>query len=344
MKKFLLFILLFVSSAVAEPEEGFDLPAAVQYPGIVRSIPLEYGFSTFATTFGDSFDLVKNELYRGRVWVLVQFIWKDDHNFSDKDIEELIRLSKKFAPLCNTGRLQISFFCEHNTSNPDKYANIVADLMPGCEIVNTPWKGALSLKYLNELHGDHAVPSDRYRYQYSEDGGFKNNTDPNDIDKVANKKKWKKAKRYRHWTARNNLRWSMNDKRSRAERLKNPAKPTKEFFGGQLWYTKPKGETWVAKGVTVKPYSENHGPNASGQLDLKGDKLLIIAPQKSDKVQLKRNGQVVGNLFYYGPFDGGGHRYYGTKPGWKYGPDLEMVVNRKIIGKINGGYRENARN
>lgn len=328
-----LFLVCFTCNLYAQ-EFGFDTLAGAKYPKVVRSIPNQYGIGVFAETFGDAFPLVKNELYRGRAWVRVQFIWSDTHSFGDKDIPTLRRLAKKYAPLCNTGRLQVSFFCEHNVNNPDKYGDIVAALMPGCEIINTPWRGALSRKYLNEVHGTHAVPQG-FRYQYSEDGGFPDNTDPNDIDKEKNKRLWSGAKRYLFWTARFNLRWSMKDTRPRAERLRDPALPDENVMGGQLWYTTPKGTANVKKTYTIKPFSEKHGAN-----DTKGDKLLIIAPIKSNKVTLKREGKLIAELPFYGNFDGGGFRYYDVVPGWKRGANLSLIIDGKKRGTFNGGYRD----
>jgi len=108
----ILYILITVCSGLSLvyglPDYGLDTLAGVKYPGQVSRIPRQFGVQVFAETFGDAFKLVKKELYAGRTWVGVHFIWSDTHTFGDRDIPVLKRLAKKYAPLCNTGRLYVS--------------------------------------------------------------------------------------------------------------------------------------------------------------------------------------------------------------------------------------------
>lgn len=318
------FLICFTCNLYAQ-EFGFDTLAGAKYPKVVRSIPNQYGIGVFAETFGDAFPLVKNELYRGRVWVRVQFIWSDTHSFGDKDIPTLKRLARKYAPLCNTGRLEISPFCEHNVKNPDKYLDIVAKAMPGCEVVNTPWQGAFSKKYKNEIHGNHSIPQGKYNFSY--DG-----TNAVDSNVEAFKSKHSRASKFLFWHPRFNLKWSMKDSTPRPQRK---ALPTVEFTNSIIYLTTSKGKTSIPKNWLIKSHAEKHDA-----ADLKGDKLLIISPIKSSKIVLKRDRKQIGTLPYYGTFEGGGYRYYSPTFGYKLGANLDVVINKKKYGNINAGFRD----
>lgn len=332
MRRFLLLLCcLFISVNVclADPEWAFDTLAGAKYPKVIRTIPRQYGIGIFAETFGDAFPVVKKELYASRIFVRVHFIWSDSHSFGDNDIRNLQRLSKKYAPLCNTGRLEISPFCEHNLKNPDKYLDIVAARMPGCRIVNTPWKGSLSKKYKNEVHGSHPPPSGVYNYSF--DG-----TNAVDANVESYKKKYGSAERFFFWWARFNLRWSTNDTRSREERLKNPALPTKHDTDSIEYLAGAKGLTSLPKKWLLKSHSERHGEN-----DPKGDKLLFIGPVKTNEIQLKRSKKVLATLPYYGAYTDGRSRYYWKDLGFSLGSEVELWANKKKVGIVNPGFREN---
>lgn len=303
---------------------GLDTLAGVKYPKVVRQIPNEIPIGVFAETFGDAFPLVKKEIYAGRSLVRVQFIWSDTHSFGDKDIPTLKRLAKRYAPLCVSGRLEVSPFCEHNVAKPDKYLDIVARLMPGCSVVNTPWRGGISRKYKNEAHGEHAPYKGRYNFSF--DG-----TNAVDTNIEAYKARHSKADTFFIWNPRLNLKWSMKDTTPRPERN---AIPTKEFVDSLIYLFQPKGQTSIPKTWLIKSHAERHELN-----DFKGDKLLIIAPVKTDKIELKQGGKVVERLMYYGPFDGGGHRYYARRMGFQIGK-VDVWVNGKKVGNINAGFRD----
>ena len=316
---------------------GLDLLAGAKYKKEVVKFS-GFALGIFAETFGDAFPVVEAAIKAGCKLVRVQLIWSDSHSFGDKDIPKIKKLAAKYNQLANkypAADIRLSPFCEHNLGNPDKYLDICQLAAPSCTIVNTPWKGAFSKKYINEIHGDHAKPPGRY--QYSVDGGFKNDTDVMDIDVEALKEKHKDAEILFLWSARFNLKWSMKDKTPRPQRK---AFPTKDYVQSIAYLFTDKRKTSIPKKTTVKSHAENHGPDPiTGKPDAKGDKLLIIYPERHDRLTLKRNGKKIGSLNYYGTFSGGGFRYYASTFGFKYGK-CDVFAGSKKIAEINGGFRD----
>lgn len=305
---------------------GIDTLAGAKYPKVVRSIPNTLAVGFFAETFGDAFPVVQRELESGRCKIRVHLLWSDSHSFGDRDIPKIRKLARKYQALAARfpGRVEISPFCEHNLSAPDKYLDIVAAEAPAASIVNTPWKGAISRKYKNEVHGDHKAPNGVYNYSY--DG-----TSATDANVEADKAKHSRADIFFIWSPRLNLKWSMKDATPRPQRK---AIPSPEYIDSLEYLAGPKGETSIPKNWLVKSHAERHEAS-----DTKGDKLLIISPLKSAQITLKRGGKVVATLPYYGPFDGGGHRFYAKAMGFQIGV-VEVWQEGKKFGVVNCGFRD----
>lgn len=306
--------------------KGLDLLAGVQYKKEVLRFK-GYSIGLFAETFGDAYPLVAQLLKDGCEHIRVQLIWSDAHKFGDSDIPKVKKLAAKYNKLIKeypARILELSPFCEHNLSSPDKYLDIAQNAAPYCTIVNTPWKGAFSKKYKNEVHGDHAKPQGRYNYSY--DG-----TNAVDSDVIAMREKHKDAEAFFMWHPRFNLKWSMKDTTPRPQRKAYPNKDVIKanvaLFGEKEPYNLPKN--WL-----VKSMAEKHDA-----MDKKGDKLLIICPIKASKIVLKKGSKVVATLPYYGVFDGGGHRYYWTDFAYKLGNEIDVYVNDKKYGTITPAFR-----
>lgn len=316
-------------AAPSEPQHyGIDTLAGAKYARVVRTIPNRFAVGFFAETFGPAFATVRSELAAGRSLVRVHLLWSDSHSFGDRDIPKISKLARRYAPLCAQygSRLELSPFCEHNVRNPDKYLDLAAKLAPGCTIVNTPWRGGISRRYKNEVHGDHAKPGGPMPYNWSYDG-----QNAVDSDVQADKRKHAGAAVWWLWHPRLNLKWSMKDTTPRPQRK---ALPTPEFVDSLEYLADAPGVMNLPARWLAKSHADRHGA-----VDSKGDKLLVIAPIRAAAVQLKRAGKLVAALPYYGPFDGGGFRYYAKVMGFKLGAGLEVFVNGKRHGVINGGFR-----
>lgn len=306
---------------------------------ILKSHPDQWAAGFFAETFGDSFPTARALLITGRCpMIRVNLLWSDTHSFGDKDIPKIKKLAKKWNKLAvefPTVRIEISAFCEHNISKPDKYLDIVQESAPQCRAINTPWKGGFSKKYKNEVHGEHKAPKGRYNYSF--DG---TNCVDSDIEKI--KEKHRDSEYFFYWHPRFNLKYSMKDKTPRPKRK---AFPTVELLDSVSFLHTEKGGTKVPKNILVKSHAEKHDAQ-----DKKGDKLLIIAPFKANRIELLTNsGKLIDTLNYYGPFDGGGHRYYSARFGYlnsKMGiiaagtPLLQIWSGGKNYGTCNPGFRD----
>ncbi len=328
MIRLIFLILLFCASAFAEPRPCLDTLAAAKYPQELRHIPNSVAISGFANTFGDFFPVAKKELDRGRSFIRVQLSWRDDHNYGQADMKQIIKEAKRYNILCGTypERIAISTFTEHNLNNPDKFHDQVKKAAPNCEVINNPWRGKFSTKYPNEIHGsDHKKPSGKYFFSYDGENSVDSNVE-------AVKAKFSDAAMLCMWHPRLNLKWSMKDTTPRPQRK---AFPGRNLLESLVYLFTSKGQTSVPKNWLVKSHAEKHGPE-----DLKGDHLLLISPKKASEIVLKRAGKVIDKLRLYGSFAGGGWRYYSQNWGYKLGADLEVWLGGKKYGLINGGFRD----
>ncbi len=312
--------------------KGLDLLAGCTFKSSFAKYSTQYAVGIFAEAFGDAYSTVEAALKKGTLHIRIHLIWSDTHSFGDKDISKIKKLSAKYNKLAlkyPNSLVYLSPFCEHNLSNPDKYLDIVKSDAPNCVVVNTPWKGKLSNKYINEVHGDHAKPNGIYLYSF--DGTEATNSD---VEKY--KKKYADAEIFFMWTGRFNLNWSENDKTSRPQRIKeaNLRKPSKDMIDSIAYLFSIKGFYSLDKKSLLKSHSEKH--NAA---DTKGDKLLIITPAKVKELILKRNGKVIGKLSYYGSYVDGRYRYYASQFAFKYGHDVEIYAGSKKLGVVDCGFR-----
>lgn len=321
---------------------GLDLLGAAKYPNIViREFPKDWAFGIFDNTFGNGYKVVQNIIATGRCpHVRIQMLWSDTHRFGDGDISKLKRIARPYEMLAKRNphvRIELSPFCEHNLNNPDKYLDIVQQEAPSCFAVNVPWKGALSTKYKNEIHGNHnkRIPNGSYNFSY--DGS---NCVDSDVEK--DKERHANCDVFFFWQCRFNLKWSMKDATPRPQRT---AKPDEKLIDSIIYLHRNKAETRLPKKWLLKSHAENHGAG-----DTKGDKLLIISPHKATHIDLKaRNGQTVAQLNYYGTYSEGGYRYYSK--GWGYEAGLKAIriqgdaltdvyIGRRKFGIVNPGFRD----
>lgn len=326
MIKYLISLLFFVSFSFAESRPCIDTLAGAKYPDALRAIPNHFAIGGFAKTFDDFFPVAKNELERGRELIRVNLTWSDSHSYGDSDIPFIKKEAKRYQILCKLypGKVELATFTEHNVTKPDRYHDIVQKSAPDCTIVNTPWRGALSKKYKNEVHGTHGPVNGAYNFSY--DG-----TNSVDSNVVKDRQTHSNAQMFCVWHPRLNLKWGDKDTTPRPQRN---AIPSKEFLQSLVYLFSNKGPFEIPKKWLVKSHAERH--NAQ---DAKGDKLLIISPIKSDSIKLKKGAFEVERLPYFGSYEGGGYRYYSDQMGFKFGPNLEVYQGGKKYGVINGGFR-----
>ncbi len=312
--------------------QGLDLLAGSTYKKEVIQFSRQYAIGMFAEAFKNALPVADAALKAGCKHLRIQLLWRDDHNFGKSDLKRAKKLAAQYNKLANKypdACVYLSPWCEHNISNPESWLDAIQLQAPNCTIVNTPWKGGFSKKYINEVHGDKAAPQGRYFYSF--DG-----TEVTNSDVESYKKKHAKAEIFFLWTSRFNLRWNEKDKAGRPQRIKESRqrKPNKDFIESIAYLFGDKGTYNLDSKTLLKSHSEKHDAN-----DRKGDKLLFITPTKADAVILKRNGKQIGKLPYYGGFEDGRYRYYAPTFGYKYGANVDVYVGKKHLGTVNCGFR-----
>jgi hypothetical protein len=330
--------LLLICSLFLYADPGVDTLALPKYTAMVKeSLPVGWWFSSFAETFGDGIKAIDEVNATGKPrGFRIQLLWSDTHTFGDKDIPKIIELSKRVQAITLKRpniKCEISPFCEHNLQNPDKYLDIVALHAPNCTPVNTVWKGALSKKYKNEVHGSKAnVPSGRFNWSGDGEDAFNS-----DIE--ASKAKFRQAEVFWFWTCTINGKYKCADKTPRPDRK---GWISKTEFEALLYLTNSKGNASLDPKWLFKAVSDKHTPECKG----KDCKPVMISPIKTSVIDLTLNGKIVAQMPYYGTFDGGGYRYYAKDYGYrisqKHGNQLlRVVVKNKSYGTVNPAFRQN---
>lgn len=310
---------------------GLDLLGGARFQETAtRSFPRGFALGIFANTFGDSRPLV-NALCKSKkaVAVRVHLLWKDKvggmPTYSGKDFPNIEEIAKKWHRLLvryPAVKWYISPVCEHSLKRADvqelyrRLSKIFVNVK--WQYVNTPYEhhGASGFPFaLEERHGKVSTPGDIY----SSDG--KSSVDLN-IKKIE-QDHVDRAELFFFWHARFNLKWSDDDTTPRPKRT---AKPNHKLIRSIAELSRAKKQTNLMKEWLYKSHAER------GNLaDLKGDKALILAPIKTHSIDLfTMNDKLIHSIGYYGPFEGGGHRYYSNKLG------LELA---EAAYRVSGDYR-----
>jgi hypothetical protein len=270
----------------------------------------------------------------------VQLMWDDDHVYGDKDLAKLQRLAAWYEDIAKQFPLikfELSPFCEHNVTNPDRYLRWVKNYAPSCEPVNSVYQGALSVKYKNEVHGTSKMPP-KGRYNFSFDGNSCVDSDSSEM-----KKRHGKAEVFYWWTYQFNLRKNDNDPTPRPDR---EAVPTPELIDSVVYLKNKRGRVSLPKDWLYKSHADQH---AAPVPEPRAFKPVMICPLKVPSLELVAdNGQVVAVMPYYGPFADGRHRYYAPAMGYQLAekakriqgsPLVRVVADGKVQGFINPAFR-----
>lgn len=310
--------------------------------------PEGWALGAFSNVFGDALPAVKAILDSGRCpRVRFQLHWEDDHKekadtFS-KIEREAVRVGNFLKPYADRIDCRVSSFCE-NTLNPkraEELRKLVMKHMPAGVTYVHSYDAGLGGRPLpncvNEVHGSgRQVPGGRFDFSFDGQSCF-------DADVEAAKKKFSKAETFYFWFPQCNGRMKADDKTPRPQRK---AWPTSKLIDSAIYLSTTSGVSGkLPKGWILKTHSDQHtvppGPRDCIP--------VIIAPIKTKEIQaVTRNGQVVANLTYYGPFTGGGFRYYAKEFGYiiaekakriQGDPVTALKVNGKKIADVNMGFR-----
>lgn len=329
----------------SKPLYGLDLLALPKYDDVaLKAFPKGWALGAFANTFGDALPAIEAIVKTGKTpLVRVHLSWDDNHNYGNDQLATIVREARRYQRLAVKypgTRFELSPFCEHNLSNPDKYLDVVAKEAPSCFPVNTPWRGALSKKYKNETHGDKALGG---RYNFSFDGSACVDADVTTV-KLAHAK----ADVVFFWTYQFNLRLDANDNTPRSQRK---GVPTTKLISSIVYLAKDKGQTRIPTQYIWKSHAEQ---NQAPVPEARALKPVLIAPVKASAFELVTStGKVVASLPYYGTYGDPKlnlHRYYlGSGFGYEISekaialqgsPTLRLKAQGRIVGTVNPAFRD----
>lgn len=326
----LLLAILFATTAWAVPF-GQDHLGGVKYQkAILKTFNQGEGFGVFANTFGDALPLIKKVVQEKPRFIRIQLAWSDSHSFPRKDFPKIVKEAKRFCPTATSNpqiRWYFSGACEHklNAQDAEELAKKVTMACPAARYVNTPMHGGAILQdYINEVHGAQAPPNAPY-IAYSFDG-----TSAEDSDVETIKQKFSRAEYFMLWSPRYNGRWESNDTTPRPNRR---GFADEKMIRSMQYLQNTKGPVSLPNKYLWKSHSENKGNG-----DSRAEKPVLIFPQKVKKVELKRNGQTVAVMPYFGAYLDGRHRYYAPKWGYEIG-QVDVFVKGSKVGTVDSGFR-----
>lgn len=304
---------------------GVDVLGGAKYPEIVQQIPRGVAIGIFAQEFGDAFSLVRKLSASGKYPVIrIQLTWAPTHKYTAQHLAAAIKEAKRYNMIGGQSHIQLSPFCEHTIGNPDPWLDQIQAVAPSCTIINNPQngKGAFSKKYANEIHTG-KPPSGPYNFSYDGQSSC-------DADIEKDKATYANASIFFLWT------WQLNCHYNAKDHERN-TRPTIDLIRGLLNLAGPRGNCSLPPKVLWKSFAEQSDP----QGDYRSNKPMCICPQEVPKLELVKNGKVIGTLPRYpSPFVDGRARYYLGQWGYKVATEpVELRANGKKIGMVNPGFR-----
>lgn len=318
---------------------GLDLLGLPKFTDeAIKGFPSGFALGVFATTFGDARDPVKRLLATGKVSLLrMQLIWDDNHQYTDSDIPEVKKLSKQYEKIQKEYGIpvQISPFCEHRLTNPDKYLDIVKQEAPSCSPVNSIAGGLVSKRYINEIHGTKAGALSG-RYNFSFDGNSCVNADT-----MKHRDIHRSAQVFFLWTSQFNGKKRDDERSLISERT---AYPSEELIRSVAFLGSRKGRARLRDKDLWKSHSEDFEPDIPREL-----KPVFITPTEAPFIELRTKDALISRYNYSGRYLDGRPKYYVKEWGYKLAekaqrisksPTVEIWANGEKLGFVNPGFRE----
>jgi hypothetical protein len=313
---------------------GLDLLGATRYANVVKSsLPKDAAFGAFSNTFRTVIPLVTRLLEQGKCPAIrIHLDWRDDHKYSLKDFERIVKEATKWKGLVAKYpdvKWYFSGACENNLSakNAKLLALKILSVLPTVTYVQCGEAKIMGDNIINEVHGSKS-PAIKGRYIFSFDGSACVDCD---VEKI--KQRHKNAELFFFWEPRFNGRWETTDNTMRPLRTGWPSVALVESV---VSLVKDKGPSVLPKKWIYKSHAENHGKG-----DTKAEHPVFICPIKANAIILKNvSGEVLDILPYYGPYAGGGHRYYSKKWGYHIPAVAAVWLNGVCYGHINPAFRE----
>jgi hypothetical protein len=317
---------------------GLDLLGLAKYPNI--NLPQGFALGAFANTFGDSLPAVERLVLKGCKHVRIHLLWSDSHTFGSADLRKMVsearrveRLAKRYPGVT----WEVSPFCEHNIAAPDPYLKRCAEVAPSCTIVNTPFRGGLSRKYKNEVHGLHSAPGNSFNYSF--DG---TSSVDSDVPKIA--EVMAPADVFFLWVPQFKGRKTKSDATPRPDRK---AWPSQEMVDSVAFLATARGSVRILQNSLWKSHAEqSNTPPAPKEL-----KPVLITPHSDTHaviIAAKNRKEIARMARFPDPFIDGRQRYYAMQWGYRLAekaiavsgsPMCEIWVGETRIGRLNPAFR-----
>ena len=333
---------------------GIDYLLGAQYSrSVLRAHPDGWAAGFFAGYYRNrhrviedarkSIAVIKKLLTTGKTQnIRIHILWDDNHSFSDADIPLIRQVSRQYQAIATQfpkATIEISPFCEHQLTNPNKYLDIVAEEAPRCTPVNTPMDGgALSSKHKNEIHGFKQRPSSG-KYNYGFDGLSALDAD---TQAMKNKHKVARCETFYFWMPQ------LNRKRYTHESIARPnreVRPTTEQIKSLAFLHTHRGNCRLPSGWLWKSHADQHNvPTPSAR----ESKPLLILPEQVNRVELMAGKAVAASLSPTGQMEDGSFVWRLAEYGYQLMQReqkkqkslvLRLRVDGKIRGRINAAFR-----
>jgi hypothetical protein len=335
MRKILLGLFLLATTARAEP--GLDL-LGLQHPKFpvkdtVELLPDGFVGGNLDWTFGTSLAPVKRILVTGKVklWRVHFFngpglrnrqlgsyephfkysittfskAWENREPTLRNHLKTRVRAYCKLFAEFPIVTLEMSPTLEHNLSHKAfrEQRRVVLANCPAAIVIDNPVGGVPFTIGKQEKHG--TTPAVKAPCNVSLDGDS-----AEDVDVVAFLKRFAKCEAAYIWSRALNGRLASGDF---VDPRARDAWPSRDHLRALFRYLQPVTLPALAQCVAVpssrlwKPFADDKGIG-----DVRANKPMWISPFFADAVTVHDvdDGKEVASLSYFGPFDGGGHRYY----------------------------------
>jgi hypothetical protein len=304
-----------------------DTLAGVKYPDEIAKLPKRYGTGYFFEEFGNAKSQIAKDLKSGRSFIRVQGLWSASHKYNDE--KKAIQIAKELNKL---GKLYYSPYCEAKEPAAKMLALFkkIEKVAPNLILVNSPISGGQWVDgYINEIHhNDKPSGMPKGQYIYSFDGLHQP-----DCDVEIYKKRHlndPKCIAFGIWALQHNAKINAKDKTPAKLRK---CKPTVDLNNSLIFQIEnAKAKVSLPKGWLYKSHSEQHH-----NVDPRANKPVILTPKGKrfkqvtlDKHKLRESGSHDGRQVW---------RF--SQWGYKTGRVLEIKADGKLIGTVDGGFRQN---
>ncbi len=279
---------------------GIDYLAGAKYGRkILEAHPAGLAAGFFANTFGNPYPVIRKLLEQNLCPAIrIHAVWEDNHKYNKAKHDDIIRAEyAKLVSLAHEYPLVMWYFspfCEH-TMTARQFRNVVASLSESnVTIVNNPMKGRGIAGFITERHGSKSNPEQTGIFSYDGEDAFGANV-------PQHKEKFGACELFFMWAPQLNLRKALNDNTPRPVRTYRPhIKHIKTLV--EYCYLIVTDDPQLSSRFTYKPVAEDTG-------DSKSNKIVLISKRKIPFYAFVA-GTKLYKLTYFGPFKGGGHRYY----------------------------------